>query len=162
MKISVITIFPDIFDALNYGVVGQALKDGKFELNRINLRDFTQDPHKTVDDRPFGGGAGMVMLIEPIFKALNKEDPEHKAHRVLLSCSGNVYSQDKAKEFLRKDNILFICGRYEGVDERIGYFIDEEISIGDFVLSGGEIAACAIIDSIVRLMPDVVGNPQSI
>lgn len=162
MKISVITIFPEMFDVLNYGIVGQALKDKKFELNKINLRDFTEDAHRTVDDRPFGGGAGMVMLIEPLYKALNAIDAGHRAHRVLMSCAGKVYSQSMAQQFLQRDEIVFICGRYEGVDERITNFIDEELSIGDFVLSGGEIAVCAVIDSIVRLMTDVIGNPDSI
>lgn len=162
MKITVVTIFPEIFDSLRYGIVGQALKDGKFILNVVNLRDFTEDVHRTVDDRPFGGGPGMVMLIEPLYKALNSIDPNHGAYRILMSCSGNIYNQKKAREFSDKDELLFICGRYEGVDERIVNFIDEEISIGDYVLSGGELAVCVVIDTIVRLLPEVVGNPNSI
>jgi len=162
LRISVITIFPEIFDALKYGITGQALKDGGYELNLVNLRDFTTDVHKTVDDRPFGGGPGMVMLIEPLYKAINAVDPSHRCHRILMGCSGKVFSQKMAANLAKRDEILFICGRYEGVDERIAHFIDEEISLGDFVLSGGELAVCAIIDSVVRLLPGVVGNPDSV
>ncbi len=162
MRISVITIFPEIFDALKYGIVGQAIRDGRCELNTVNLRDFTEDVHKTVDDRPFGGGPGMVMLIEPLYKAINSVDKNHKALRILMSCSGEVFTQKKACYLSEREDLLFICGRYEGIDDRITNYVDEEISIGDFVLSGGELAVCTIIDSIVRLLPDAVGNPDSV
>lgn len=161
MKISIITIFPEIFDALKYGICGQALRDGRFELNLINPRDFTKDLHKTVDDRPFGGGPGMVMLLEPIYNALQYADPDHQSHRILMDCSGSVFDQKKAERLSRNENLLFICGRYEGIDYRIRHFIDEEISVGDYVLSGGEIAALSVIDAIIRLIPNTVGNPQS-
>ncbi len=161
MRITVITIFPEIFDALKYGICGQALKEGKFALNLINPRDFTEDVHRTVDDRPFGGGPGMVMMIEPLFKALNAIDPSHTSHRILMSCAGRIFNQKRAEELSKTENLLFICGRYEGIDNRIRHFIDEEISIGDYVLSGGEIAVLSIIDAIIRLIPEVVGNPDS-
>jgi tRNA (guanine37-N1)-methyltransferase len=161
MNIAVITIFPEMFDSLRYGVVGQALKENRFILNLINPRDFTEDVHRTVDDRPFGGGPGMVMLLEPLVKAMNSIDPSHTYRRILMSCSGSVYNQKKAKELSSVENLMLICGRYEGVDYRIKYFIDEELSVGDYVLSGGELAAMCVIDSIVRLLPDVVGNPSS-
>ncbi len=162
MRFSVITIFPEIFDALNYGITGQAIRDKKCEISLINLREFTDDIHKTVDDRPFGGGPGMVMMIEPLYKALNAVDPDHNNYRILMSCSGRVFNQKVAEGLRKKERILFICGRYEGVDERIVNYIDDELSIGDFVLSGGELAVCAVIDSIIRLLPNVVGNPDSV
>ncbi|MCX7944661.1 MAG: tRNA (guanosine(37)-N1)-methyltransferase TrmD [Deltaproteobacteria bacterium] len=162
MKISVITIFPEMFDVLKYGVVGQAIRDKICEINVVNLRDFTDDVHRTVDDRPFGGGPGMVMLVEPIYKALCSVDPDHTGFRILLSCSGQVFDQKKAFKLSKIGNIIFVCGRYEGVDERVVNFVDEEISIGDYVISGGELATCVIIDSVIRLLPKTVGNPDSI
>lgn len=162
MKIAVITIFPEIFNALNYGVTGQGIRDGICELNLINPRDFTSDVHRTVDDRPFGGGPGMVMMIEPLVKAINSVDPEHRYYRILMSCSGEVFSQKMAEELSQREKLLFVCGRYEGIDERIVHFVDREISIGDFVLSGAEFAVCAVLDAVIRLLPSVVGNPDSI
>jgi len=161
MNISVITIFPEMFESLKYGIVGQALKENRFTLHIVNPRDFTDDVHRTVDDRPFGGGPGMVMLLEPLVKAINSADPSHSFRRILMSCSGCVYNQKKARELVGLENLMIICGRYEGVDYRIRHFIDEEISVGDYVMSGGEIAAMSVIDSLVRLLPDVVGNPES-
>jgi tRNA (guanine37-N1)-methyltransferase len=130
------------------------------------LRKWTSDKHKTVDDTPYGGGAGMVMKVEPIYKAIKtikqKNNKAKKQKTILLSAKGRKWNQQRVKKYFKLDNIILICGRYEGVDERVKKFIDEEISIGDYVLTGGEIAAMAIVDSITRLLPNVLGNPESL
>ena len=162
----IITIFPRIFDSyFNESIIKRALKRNLIKIKVHNLRDWTTDKHKTVDDAPFGGGAGMVMKIEPLYKALSS--PLIRGARgvvsktILLSAKGKTWNQQLAKKYSKLKNIIFICGRYEGVDERITKFIDEEISIGDYVLTGGEIGALAIVDSITRLLPGVLGNTDS-
>lgn len=163
MKFDVLTIFPDLpSSVLSYGVLGKAVKEGKIAIRMINLRDYADDKHKVTDDRPFGGCEGMVMKPEPIYRgiiAARKEDPATRV--VLLGPQGRLYSQEIARELSRHKHLLFISGRYEGVDDRISSFIDDEISIGDYVLSGGELAALVVIDSIARLLPDVLGSPDS-
>jgi tRNA (guanine37-N1)-methyltransferase len=178
MTFHIITIFPKIFDSyINESIIARAQKENHIKIKIYNLRDYTEDKHKTVDDTPFGGGAGMVMKIEPLYKALrvlndqfpisnfqsisNEQLSNIKNKVVLTSAKGKTWNQKKAQEFKKLDNIVIICGRYEGVDERISNFIDEEISIGDFVLTGGEIAALSIIDSVSRLLPNVLGNNES-
>ena len=162
----IITIFPRIFDSyFNESIIKRALKRNLIKIKVHNLRDWTTDKHKTVDDAPFGGGAGMVVKIEPLYKALSS--PLIRGARgvvsktILLSAKGKTWNQQLAKKYSKLKNIIFICGRYEGVDERITKFIDEEISIGDYVLTGGEIGALAIIDSITRLLPGALGNADS-
>lgn len=165
MKFQIITIFPKIFDSyINEGILKRA-QDKKIINFRIkNLRDWTTDKHKTVDDTPYGGGAGMLMKIEPLYAALkdiNKTSvkiPKAKKKIILLSASGQTWNQALAKKYSKLEEIIFICGRYEGVDARIKNFIDKEISIGDYVLTGGELPALTIIDSITRLLPGVLGN----
>lgn len=163
MKFDILTIFPDLpSSVLSYGVLGKAVKEGKIAIRVINLRDYADDKHKVTDDRPFGGCEGMVMKPEPIYRgiiAARKEDPATRV--VLLGPQGRLYSQGIARELSRHKHLLFISGRYEGVDDRISSFIDDEISIGDYVLSGGELAALVVIDSITRLLPDVLGSPDS-
>ncbi len=167
MRFDIITIFPEIFDSyFSESIIKRAQGAGFVDINTINLRDYTTDSHKTVDDTPYGGGAGMVMKVEPIFKAVmdTKKEYESKKTRIILfSAKGKRYTQNDAKRLAEYDNLILICGRYEGVDERvIEHIADEEISIGDFVLTGGEIPAMVVVDSITRLIPGVLGNSESI
>ena len=163
----IVTIFPRIFDSyFNESILKRALKNNLIKIKIHNLRDWTSDKHKTVDDSPFGGGAGLVMKVEPIFKALNspliKGARGIKSKTILLSAKGKTWNQALAKSHAKLKNIILICGRYEGVDERVKKFINEEISVGDYVLTGGEIGAMAIIDSITRLLPGALGNADSV
>jgi len=167
MKFDIITIFPKMFDSYFSESIIKRAKDGKFiDIEAHDLRDYTTDSHKTVDDTPYGGGAGMVMKVEPLWKAINdiKSKINSKGSRVILfSAKGKRYAQEDARRLLKYENLIFICGRYEGIDERVAQNIaNEEISMGDFVLTGGEVPAMAIIDSIVRLIPGVLGNSESI
>jgi len=166
MEFHVLTIFPDFFRGpFEHGVVGRAVASGRIRVRVHDLRQWAFDRHRTVDDRPFGGGEGMVLKPEPIFLAADEIWPERSAGRriVLLSAQGRLFDQAKAWEFSRLEGLLLICGRYEGVDERVAqHLADEEISIGDYVLSGGELAAAVIIDAVARLLPGVVGNERSV
>lgn len=168
MKFSVITLFPEMIEAnFKDGVVAQARKKGLLEISTTNPRAFTEDFHKSVDDRPFGGGDGMVMLPEILAKAFKSlslgEQRDAKRKVVYLSPQGSVFTHNKAKEWSKNtQEIIFLCGRYAGVDQRvINEFIDEEVSIGDYVLSGGELAACVMIDAVARQLPGVLGHEQS-
>ncbi|MFA6306499.1 MAG: tRNA (guanosine(37)-N1)-methyltransferase TrmD [Patescibacteria group bacterium] len=177
MTFHIITIFPHIFNSyFNESILKRAQTNKLINIKIHNLRDWTTDKHKTVDDTPFGGGAGMVMKIEPLYKAvesikyqvaknnkkfLNTKYLIHDTRTILFSAKGKTWNQKLAKSHAKLDNIILICGRYEGVDERITKFIDEEISIGDYVLTGGEIGAMAIVDSITRLLPGALGNADS-
>jgi len=165
MNFNVITLFPElIHQSCAYGLVGQAIENKKVGLNTINPREFTLDIHHAVDDRPFGGGDGMILKCEPLEKAIHKLG-KNAGHRVLLSAQGTKWSDKIARKWAKeiKTPITLVCGRYGGVDQRfINSFIDEEISIGDYILSGGEMAALVLIDSVVRLLPEVLGNPKSI
>ncbi|MDO8529463.1 MAG: tRNA (guanosine(37)-N1)-methyltransferase TrmD [bacterium] len=167
MVFHIITIFPKIFDSyFGESIIKRACEKKLINISVVNLRDFASDKHKTVDDTPFGGGAGMILKIEPICKAieaLKSQIPNSKTHIVLFSAKGKRYTQADAKRLAKYGNLIFICGRYEGVDERAAKHIaDEEISIGDYVLSGGEIPAMVLLDSISRLIPGVLGNPDSL
>jgi tRNA (guanine37-N1)-methyltransferase len=164
MVFHIITIFPDIFDSyFKKGVLRRAQMRKKIKIKIHNLRNFTGDAHGTIDDRPFGGGPGMVLKPEPIYKAIKKIKIKKKRRVILLSAKGRKFTQKTAKNFLKFDEIIFICGRYEGVDERIAkYIADDEISIGDYILSGGEIAAMVVIETVSRLIPGVLGNKESI
>ena len=161
----IITIFPKIFDSyFNESILKRAQKNKLINIKIYNLRDWTTDKHKTVDDTPFGGGAGMVMKIEPLFKAIKNiklKIKNKKIKIILLSAKGKTWNQQLAKSHNKLNDIILICGRYEGVDERITKFIDEEISIGDYILTGGEIGAMTIVDSITRLLPGALGNADS-
>lgn len=165
MKISVLTIFPEmIAEALRVGVVGQALKEQKVHLHLMTPREETSDTHRTVDDRPYGGGDGMVMLADPLKKSLEKLVPERspKTRVVYLSPQGSLFSHKKALELADMDHLVLISGRYAGVDQRfLNQCVDEEISIGDYVLSGGELAALVLIDAVIRLKPGVLGHANS-
>lgn len=166
MKVEIVSIFPDYFGGIfDFGMIKQASNKGLLELHVRDLRQFTNDKHRTVDDRPFGGGEGMVLKPEPIFRAVAfcRENDPSKPHVILLSPQGTQFDQEKAKELSLKTRLILICGRYEGVDQRVSdHLVDEEISIGDFVLSGGELAAAVIIDAVSRLIPGVLGRGESV
>ncbi len=164
-KINVLTLFPKLVsDAIAWGVVGQSLKHNILSVRVADLREFTQDPHRTVDDRPYGGGDGMIMLAEPLALAM-KSLGDEAGVRVFLSPQGERWSDKLAREFARdleNSNLTLVCGRYGGVDQRfLNSFVDRQISVGDFILSGGEFAALSVIDSIARLLPGVLGNEKS-
>ena len=171
MKIEILTIFPDFFRGpLDYGILRRAREANLIEVAVHDLRSFTSDRHRTVDDRPFGGGEGMVLKPEPIFDCLNSlgVDTPRQNHTpsdqsiVLLSAQGRLFRQQMAEELAQLGRLVLICGRYEGVDERVAEFIaDREISVGDYVLSGGELAAAIVADAVVRLIPGALGNEAS-
>jgi tRNA (guanine37-N1)-methyltransferase len=167
MRFDVVTIFPDFFSGpLDYGIVRRAREAGLIEVALHDLREFTHDRHRTVDDRPFGGGEGMVLKPEPLFEAveslLGRPTAGPGAAVVLLSASGKVFRQDVARRFSKLERLILLCGRYEGVDERVAeHLASEEIAIGDFVLSGGELAAMMVLDAVTRLLPGALGNEGS-
>ena len=159
MKIDVLTLFPEMFMPLKTSIIGRAVDSGKLEINVVDIRDYTLDKHKKCDDAPVGGGAGMVMMPQPIASAIQAVDPEHKAKRIYLSPKGRVFNQKIVLEYSKEERLLFLCGHYEGVDQRvIDLFIDEELSIGDFVLTGGEIPAMAVIDAVARYVDGVING----
>ncbi len=175
MRFDLITIFPEFFAGpLEHGIVRRARESGLVEVRVLDLRDFTRDRHRTVDDRPFGGGEGMVLKPEPLFEAVESlvghsvgdaakpgaRNP--KAAVILMSAAGRVFRQETARSYRGLERIIFICGRYEGVDERVAeHLATEEISVGDFVLSGGELPAMMIVDAVTRLLPGALGNEAS-
>jgi len=170
VRFHIVTIFPEFFRGpFEHGVVARAREQGKLEIRIHNLRDWTGDRHKTVDDRPFGGGEGMLLKPEPLFAAVETIFPERargereaERHVVLLSAQGRKFDQAAARRLSEAEELLLICGRYEGVDERVAeHLADEELAIGDYVLSGGELAAAVVIDTIARLIPGVLGNADS-
>jgi tRNA (guanine37-N1)-methyltransferase len=172
MKADIVTIFPDFFRGpLDYGITRRAQEMGLVKIDVHDLRAFTKDRHRTVDDRPFGGGEGMVLKPEPLFECLESMGITSRDDRlatrlkesvILLSAQGRRFTQNAASELAQIDHLVFICGRYEGVDERIADFLaDRELSIGDYVLSGGEMAAAVIVEAVVRLLPGAVGNEAS-
>ena len=162
MKIDILTLFPEMFSAMRESILGRAQKDGKVTINVINLRDYTEDKHLKCDDYPFGGGAGMVMMPQPIGSAIEALDPEHKARRIYMSPKGETFRQQKVFELLEYEHLILLCGHYEGVDQRaIDLFIDEEISIGDYVLTGGELPAMVVADCVSRYVDGVI-SPSSL
>ena len=162
MKIDVCTLFPQMFDAMNISLMGKAQEKGLFQLNCHDIRDYSLDKHHKCDDTPFGGGAGMVMTPQPIHDAINSVDPERKAFRIYMSPRGKTLTQSLVKELASKENLLILCGHYEGIDQRvIDLDIDMELSIGDYVLSGGEIPAMVVIDAVCRYVPGVLGNADA-
>ncbi len=164
MKFDILTLFPDAIEPyLNTSIVGRAREDGFIDVNTWNIRDYTDDKHNTVDDTPYGGGAGMVMKIGPIDKALESIEKGNKKKIVVLSARGEEFTQEKAKEYAKLDQLILISGRYEGIDQRVAdQLADEEISIGSYVLAGGEIAALAVLEATARLVPGVLGNKESL
>ncbi|MEX2462181.1 MAG: tRNA (guanosine(37)-N1)-methyltransferase TrmD [Paenibacillaceae bacterium] len=165
MRMDVLTLFPDMFDAVfTASILGKAQEKGIVALHAVNFRDYANNKHHTVDDAPYGGGGGMVLKAEPIFTAVEALiSVETQKPRVILMCpQGEPYTQRKAEELAQEAHLIFICGHYEGFDERIReHLVTDEISIGDYVLTGGELAAMVIIDSVARLLPGVLGNEMS-
>nr|WP_315024070.1 tRNA (guanosine(37)-N1)-methyltransferase TrmD [uncultured Aminipila sp.] len=162
MKINVLTLFPEMFEPVIGGsILGRAKKKGILDVNLINIRNFSQDKHKKADDYPFGGGAGMVMLADPIFRAMESIKAQGKK-ALYMSPRGKVISHEKIKELSKEEEIVILCGHYEGIDERIlEYWNMEEVSIGDYVLTGGELPAMVLIDSVARLIPEVLAGEES-
>ena len=164
MQFSILSIFPESIQAyFNYGMMKIAGEKGIVEINYYNIRDYSLDKHHSVDDTPYGGGAGMVMQVDPIYRAWKSIKKKKKTLTVLLSAKGKAWNQQMAQKWVEDyKQINFICGRYEGVDERIMNFVDEEIRVGDYVLSGGELGAAIAIDSMIRLLPGVLGSAESL
>lgn len=162
MRISIATLFPEIFDALNVGILKRAQDKGLLEINTFQIRDYSLDKHKKVDDAPFGGGAGMVMTPQPLHDTIKEIDPKHEYKRIYLSPRGERLNQSLVEKLSKEDKLLFVCGNYEGIDQRIiDLDIDMELSIGDYVLTGGEIPALVAINAISRYVDGVLGNSQS-
>ena len=159
MRIDILTLFPEMFTPLTESIIGRATKDGKVEIRVTDIRAYSEDKHLKCDDYPFGGGAGMLMMPQPIASAVDAIDPERKAFRVYMSPKGKRFEQKDIKKLLKYDRLIFLCGHYEGVDQRVldGYF-DSEISIGDYVLTGGELPAMVVTDAICRYVDGVIDN----
>ncbi len=163
MNINVLTIFPEIFEALNLGLVGQSIKKGNVSINCFDIRKNSVNKHNQVDSKPYGGGEGMLMMAEPLSRTLNEINSKDRGKVINFSPQGNKLNQSKVEELSKNKSITFVCGRYEGIDQRfIDKYVDEEISLGDFILSGGEMAALTAIDSIIRVLPGTLGNSNSV
>lgn len=165
MEFGIITLFPEMFQALNVGITGRAIKDEVIKLNLCNPRQFSTDKHQSVDDRPYGGGPGMVMMAEPLKAAIDtlKQTAKPNTTVIYLSPQGRRFDQEAAQELADRGSLILLAGRYEGIDERIiDQEIDEEWSVGDYILSGGELAAMVMIDAITRLIPGTVGDEASV
>lgn len=160
MRVSIVTLFPEFFDSpLKVSLVGKAIDEGHISVDFHDPRDYSKGVHRQIDDAPFGGGAGMVMMVGPLAKTL---EPLATSHRVMFTPSGTPLTQATLDRFAGTEHLTFVCGRYEGVDQRVlDHFIDEEVSLGDYVLLGGEVAAAAVIEGVARLLPGVIGNPAS-
>ncbi len=162
MKITILTLFPEMFTPLKSSIIGRAWKEGKLDIDIVDIRDYTEDKHKKCDDYPFGGGAGMVMMAQPVGSAIEAVDPGRTARRIYLSPKGQTFKQDKVYELVSHEHIVLLCGHYEGIDQRaIDLFIDEELSIGDYVLTGGELAAMVVADAVARYVDGVL-SPESL
>ncbi|MFM8926618.1 MAG: tRNA (guanosine(37)-N1)-methyltransferase TrmD [Rhodoluna sp.] len=168
MRIEAVSIFPEYFDVLDISLIGKAQENQVLDFKAINLRDFTHDKHKTVDDAPYGGGAGMLMKAEPWGEALDELlNPDGSTVLVIPSPAGHLFTQQLASELAKKEHLVFACGRYEGIDQRVFDWAKTKadlrvISLGDYVLNGGEVAALAMIEAIARLVPGVIGNSESL
>lgn len=157
MIIDILTIFPEMFTGIiNSSIIKRTIEKELLTINVIDFRDFTTNKHKKVDDTIYGGGAGMLIQCQPVIDALKSIENYKNAYKIITSAQGNTYNQEKAKKLSEEKHIIIICGHYEGIDNRVLNYIDEEISIGDFILTGGEIAALTIIDSVIRLIPDAI------
>ncbi len=162
MKISVLTLFPEMYDALNSGVLGKAIDKGCFEVEVFNIRDYSVDKHKRCDDYPYGGGAGMVMTPQPAHSAILAADPNHECKRIYLSPKGKTLNQSIVESLAKEEKLLLFNGSYEGIDQRIiDLDIDEELSIGDYVLTSGDLASMVVINAVARYIPSVLGSEES-
>ena len=161
MKITILTLFPEMFEALNHSILSRAQKNKLLEIEIVNIRDFSLDNNKRCDDYSYGGGAGMIMTTQPLFDAI-KSVKTSNAHTVYMSPKGKVLSQQKVEELAKLNEMIIVCGHYEGIDQRIvDLCVDEEISIGDYVLTGGELPAMVLVDSVARYIPNVLGNEET-
>ena len=159
MKFDVLTLFPEMFESLDESIIGRAKEKGLIEINLINIRDFSKDKHKKVDDTPYGGGAGMVIRPDVVYDAYSSIVDKENAKVIYLSPQGKVINQEKVKELSKEEHLILLCGHYEGIDQRVlDEIVDEEISIGDYVLTGGELPAMVIIDSVSRYVNGVLNN----
>ena len=159
MRITILTLFPEMFTPLETSIIGRAKNEGKIQIEAVNIRDYTEDRHLKCDDYPFGGGAGMVMMPQPIASAIEAVDPEHRARRIYLSPKGETFRQEKVFSLLSYEHLVLLCGHYEGIDQRvIDLYIDEEISIGDYVLTGGELPAMVVCDCVARYVDGVISD----
>jgi len=171
MRFDIVTIFPDlVYHYTNDSILGLGQKNGEIKMKVYDLRDFTNDKYRRVDDRPYGGGAGMILQVEPIYNCLEKlglvengkKTNRTKTKVVIMDPAGKVFKQATAKKYTKLDRLVLLCGRYEGFDERVYKFVDEKISVGEYVLAGGELAALMVVESVARLIPGVLGNDKSI
>ena len=161
MKINILTLFPEMFDIFNHSIVGKAREKGLISIEATNIRDYTLNKHKKVDDYPYGGGAGMVMSAQPVVDAIRAAKKNNKGKVIFLGPRGKTFNQKMAEELSKEEELIFLCGHYEGIDQRAFKEVDMEISLGDFVLTGGEMAAIPVIDSILRLVPGVLNKEES-
>ncbi len=165
MRIDVLSLFPKMFEGpMGESIIGKAVEKNLLDIHVSDFRAFSDNKHKTVDDYPYGGGAGMLLKVQPIYdnlKAIEEEMPETKKRVILLDPAGKQFDQKMAEEFSQEEHLVFICGHYEGYDERIRHLVTDEVSLGDYVLTGGELGAMVMIDATVRLLPDVLGNETS-
>lgn len=161
MRIDILTLFPEMFSIFNHSIIGRAVEKQLLNINAVNIRDYTINKHRKVDDYPYGGGAGMVMSVQPIADSIRTVKKENKGKVIFLGPKGRTFNHDLAKELAKEEELIFLCGHYEGIDERSYNYIDMEISLGDFVLTGGEMACIPIVDSICRLVDGVLGSSES-
>lgn len=161
VRIDILTLFPEMFDIFNQSIIGKAKEKEIVSINTWNIRDYTKDKHKKVDDYPYGGGAGMVMAAQPVVDCIRKVKDQNKGKIIFLGPRGRTFNQEMAKELSTEEELVFLCGHYEGIDERIYKHIDMEVSLGDFVLTGGEMACIPVVDSILRLVPGVLASSES-
>ena len=161
MRISILTLFPEMFSIFDHSIIGRAKEKGLVNLEYYNIRDYSLNKHKKVDDYPYGGGAGMVMTPQPIIDSIKAAKEKNSGKVIFLGPRGKTFNQEMAQELSKEENLIFLCGHYEGIDERAYKYIDMEVSLGDFVLTGGEMAAIPVIDSVLRLIPGVLGKEES-
>lgn len=161
VRIDILTLFPEMFEIFNHSIIGRAIKNDIIEINTFNIRDYTLDKHRKVDDYPYGGGAGMIMAAQPIVDSIKSVKLNNKGKVIFLGPRGKTFTQDMAKKLSKEEELIFLCGHYEGIDERAYKYIDMEVSLGDFVLTGGEMACVPIVDSICRMIPGVLSNSES-
>lgn len=161
LKIDILTLFPEMFDVFNHSIIGRALKNNIINIQTHNIRDFTKDKHRKVDDYPYGGGAGMVMAAQPVVDCIRNVKRHNMGKVIFLGPRGRTFNQEIAEKLSKEKELIFVCGHYEGIDERMYRHIDMEISLGDFVLTGGEVACIPIVDSICRMIPGVLSKSES-
>ncbi|WP_446899493.1 tRNA (guanosine(37)-N1)-methyltransferase TrmD [Clostridium sp. LBM24168] len=161
VRIDILTLFPDMFNLFNYSIIGRAKEKGILHINTVDIRDYTKDKHRKVDDYPYGGGAGMIMAAQPIVDCIKAVRKVNSGNVIFLGPRGRTFNQEMAKHLSKEKELIFLCGHYEGIDERVYKHIDMEISLGDFVLTGGESACIPIVDSICRMIPGVLKSSES-